>query len=1667
MKIIATTVPAGWTGNELRVSLAFGFKPDDGQTELSPDDLKLVAMWPETLRRLFISGAWTFLLDEKLAIHVQTIDLSPLDSHAWETLIWTETERLALQNRGGSSTLAVNPHKDRVPLAVTTIHTAELHSLLIGHYSKAMTRRANHLLSKGIIGPTGDWVFDEAIASKHANALLLEPMREVVDSLNWYASDATGIPLKRDGGTLNAINRELNEKIKSFSASQTKAAKGLQGRNLLRMEPDPSVALSDEAKAAVQFLAGAAVEEHRVKSQTGHHYFWEAAIFHRRIPKSAPMPNDGTSHDTPDPARELDFFERVAMVRNYPALLRPLGLTMDMTISAKGMPETGVIAINLHPDLYPDLKQWVSVKTQFVCDRPVFRAADRDSEPWLRNGFLTIDREDQFEFIALDTDSASQKQLDAAKAAAQTQGSVVTTTPNYPFAITGLNSIASTLGVTMTGSENLVDFLKSCGTSADIDRELTRLGIEENSDEPNAPKVDDSRAWVELTFNFHLEFKIGGTGTVKTTEQITARAIRAQSALVGIQWQLLSDPPYQDPVSTDDPSPRNGGLALIWKTRHTRLRKALSVKSDDVQYADQLVLGFAPQVWLANPNRPREGQWLSMTLRQENFTLTPRFDGVRSAVLRLPTARTADGSNDDQVDLHVGPTLFSWNNWTLGADRPRYPSFTKHSFNDATALLARLRRDSNHLLTASQTSTSEEDDGSILAAHFTKLLQNRDLWQDPTISRSLTKEQTQLIPKDPYHLAWFNRRALERAFPEQVREEVAGFAPGMVLVDSQVAPSEIRKPPTGRWNLDVMTEAPPNGVAPMRFHPVREETMVTGEYLFKVPTVDIAGNIAQEPEEIVSKKVGYGRFDPIKAPAILLDDLPSNSKPLRRGVHRMVVSEEYGNDTRWIVPARDTEELAELHGYLDVDNISDVGSFDAVALTEEGDFPTVSSEDVELPKLGAAASKKAPGELSPIRLKPSESGDRVIPYFPDPLAKAVAWRLEFLESSTSSPSITRWLSGQLIGFYESSNWPKANPFQVILKRGDGLKPTVDWSSFFRELTVKLPPGLTARLHLSSSLEERKMLDVFVLWQKNPLKMYVGAGEFLPTFTGAETIELIHAVTSPVAQPRIDSIHPPASRERNVIMFAREQGKTMVDLEFDVAAEVQSSGKLRFLARWDGPSSVEQGLALRLRGRADIGEIHLETWLGGMGKENKRHLPKLPFVRLQHTLPDTKFRIVEYKVAATTRYAEHFAIDPSKPLPQEESAEVPVALLNSAIPPAPSFAYVVPTFDWTTSCTKENPRKFLSKRTALIRLFLSPEWDLTGDDEMVGATLWAGGEPQTEEEAHLIRASTTCWGLDPIRAFSWFATRGPSDANFEEYALFAPGEIVNLQSLVAMLNDDSSDDPTLTELKKGFSDKTHESLSNYDETDVDHGFILKTLIAKEFARFLAENAANEAWLNRAKRNRLQEAFPGCLLPSQLFEADGRFVHANLPSNANGTIGPIVKVIPYRPQFDPERQLWFCDIKLTGVPSAYAFVRVALCRFQPHSITGCNVSPVALADFCQIAPTRTLSVWRDPTNALQLRVQVIAGGEAGEEDTQITIGVFMQDTSRGWVEDPDIKWASEALAPGAITDLGFLLLSGTLTWARRTGARRIFVKEESPSQPNGGGFESCPYMDILDL
>ena len=78
----------------------------------------------------------------------------------------------------------------------------------------------------------------------------------------------------------------------------------------------------------------------------------------------------------------------------------------------------------------------------------------------------------------------------------------------------------------------------------------------------------------------------------------------------------------------------------------------------------------------------------------------------------------------------------------------------------------------------------------------------------------------------------------------------------------------------------------------------------------------------------------------------------------------------------------------------------------------------------------------------------------------------------------------------------------------------------------------------------------------------------------------------------------------------------------------------------------------------------------------------------------------------------------------------------------------------------------------------------------------------------------------------------------------------------------------------------------------------------------------------------------------------------------PQGAPDTV--TTEAVPHAVGYDRARKLWYCDIVINPGTAYFPFVRLALARYQPHAISGCELSSVAMTSFQQLSADRVAVV-----------------------------------------------------------------------------------------------------------
>jgi hypothetical protein len=181
---------------------------------------------------------------------------------------------------------------------------------------------------------------------------------------------------------------------------------------------------------------------------------------------------------------------------------------------------------------------------------------------------------------------------------------------------------------------------------------------------------------------------------------------------------------------------------------------------------------------------------------------------------------------------------------------------------------------------------------------------------------------------------------------------------------------------------------------------------------------------------------------------------------------------------------------------------------------------------------------------------------------------------------------------------------------------------------------------------------------------------------------------------------------------------------------------------------------------------------------------------------------------------------------------------------------------------------------------------------------------------------------------------------------------------------------------------------------------------------------------------------------------------------------------VGVVGHVPEYDAARKLWFCDIEIDAGDAYTPFVRLALARFQPHSLKGVELSRVVMAEYAQLAPERSVTIVRNPADAGTVDLSVTGrtfdagpGGDRGSV-TEVTVERRLEDTigepgSRLEDTTGELGW-TEAVEPGVTVTAGPVDVHETLRWTGQVrvppghppGIYRVAVREYERFEPSPG-------------
>jgi len=864
-------------------------------------------------------------------------------------------------------------------------------------------------------------------------------------------------------------------------------------------------------------------------------------------------------------------------------------------------------------------------------------------------------------------------------------------------------------------------------------------------------------------------------------------------------------------------------------------------------------------------------------------------------------------------------------------------------------------------------------------------------------------------------------------------------------------------------------------------------------YRVRARVVDLAGNglayDAPNPSDFsaATDLHPYNRFEPVVAPLAVLTKSLEGSKSPGEALYRPVIrsnfdktADEYApvygslvSDSQYtaftlrlVAPPKTSELMAERHGSFDLASGAmkkDQATYQVISSKADGSFP-----------------------LDPTTRLPVQ--DKLeVPYLPDPLSRG-----------TSIVSLD--MDGNVIGtvppvnFYPSgADWPEAQSFFIKVAEGKD-KTAWNWDEASRTLTVQLPKAEIAKFELSSYLgdgqsgsQNQSLLGVWNwVQQAHPsnlmeIRTAVGQGRFWMVTPSRELV-VVHAVQQPLIAPLFHHLSP-----------NRHLGETFSYIVDDQAMPIdgKSTLKMDIAANWQEPIddvSDPNGP------RTQPGNAHVHTWdlnrkdteitqpllrymtgsivnqeqtgqKSATSPEKSQTVRMMPMteqiqpqeqaqsgqktmtragyklqagtqipndVRLfrppeyhaglekfgyswRHDFGDTKYRKVSYQAVATTRFKEYFPITDPEQLTRKSPA-VNVDVPNAARPAQPNVLYVLPTFGWDRKeDVRFDPRKgpatahetfsglkgvgTTSRRMGGgLRIYLDRPWYSSGDGELLGVVIWPSVMQFQAKDSGMV-------------------------AN--------PGSIPSASHVV----ENSSGQRRSSKMKLA------PMMRLQTKTNSEPPEALKPVITQW--------GIDPIWASNPLPADLPK-FEHFTNPSQiaagltLQELEGM----QDPSTEYYNVG----VAAYKPEYDKDRGLWYCDIEIDAGDVYFPFVRLALVRYQPISVGNAHLSRVVLADLAQLTPDRTAIMVYNPKNPKKIDL-VVAGlsysaSSAGRGPSLVEATVETNpagaDNELGWVPVPNGTVVLQPKLIGLQTVWKYQLHLGKLK-VPKLQALRLVIKE----------------------
>ncbi|QDY75701.1 hypothetical protein [Streptomyces qinzhouensis] len=576
-----------------------------------------------------------------------------------------------------------------------------------------------------------------------------------------------------------------------------------------------------------------------------------------------------------------------------------------------------------------------------------------------------------------------------------------------------------------------------------------------------------------------------------------------------------------------------------------------------------------------------------------------------------------------------------------------------------------------------------------------------------------------------------------------------------------------------------------------------------------------------------------------------------------------------------------------------------------------------------------------------------------VPYLPDVLARGAAFRgLPGLPPDEVFP----------VAFDDRLSWPRRAPFTLRLENGSGAP---EYDRVRRVLTVRLPPGRSADVVCSSRIDEGD-LDVLGIWQwfadsgltpppgttVDDLRGLAAQGQ-LWQLTPRRPLRLTHAVRQPVT---------PAAFGKPIAV--RVPGDTFARIVDVLTLDRASTAKVDFRAEWTEPGDAPVDPAPVVRS----GRAHLTTLATAPDDPDGDRLR----LDARHEFHDTRHRTVTYTAVAATRFGDFFT-------------ETARAVLTGTDP-----VVIAPGGFASGTLTVLNP--------ADGRVYDPAEYEA---DPATGAIRRSGPGSAIPDGGTVEAGFVT----GPVTRVNTEAQR-PVVVDVRSSARPTAPDVAYLVPTFGWERAGGGTDITST--RRGNGIRVYLRRPWYSSGDSEE---LGVVLAVDGA----PPPALRPWITLRGQDALFASAPTAAAPGAAEFPLATRTATGLVLAESETVPelPRVAVAAHAVGYDEARRLWYCDLTMPPEPAYRPFLRFAFARYQRHSLSGLELSPVVLAQFAQLNPDRTLSVALGAADPARATVTVSGPTYAGDPARGARLTLLLQTAVPG--RSGALGWRTEAESP----------------------------------------------------